>query len=201
MWKNVVLPDRSHMTKWGLHIACWITKATVTFRIGNAYCFLTARTVTRTRLVLTLHVYCPSCFIVDLGRVPKRLSPLYTGQPDVALPLVVKDRHWIFAMLQSKLPVCRVGLRTTVFPPVLFVFLTIEGVKVVQTTQIYNWNVRWKAACRNTRLVIWLWPALFRWRHNTNSYLRKNCMIDRLTEIGRWDVVEWKWMWKEVRQC
>jgi len=28
MWKNIVEPDRPHMTIWSMRIACWITKAT-----------------------------------------------------------------------------------------------------------------------------------------------------------------------------
>jgi hypothetical protein len=27
MWKNIVQPDRSQMTKWRMFIACWISKA------------------------------------------------------------------------------------------------------------------------------------------------------------------------------
>ena len=28
MWKSIVEPGRPQMTKWLLHIACWITEAT-----------------------------------------------------------------------------------------------------------------------------------------------------------------------------
>jgi hypothetical protein len=28
MWKNMVEPDKPHMTIWRMRIACWITKAT-----------------------------------------------------------------------------------------------------------------------------------------------------------------------------
>ena len=27
MWKNIVEPDRSQISKWRMHIACWIPKA------------------------------------------------------------------------------------------------------------------------------------------------------------------------------
>jgi len=30
MWKNIVEPERPHMTVWRMHIACWIPKATNT---------------------------------------------------------------------------------------------------------------------------------------------------------------------------
>jgi len=30
MWKNIVERDRSQVTKWRVHIACWIPKATNT---------------------------------------------------------------------------------------------------------------------------------------------------------------------------
>ena len=41
--------------------ACWITNATHTHTICNAYCFSTATNVARTRLSVTLHVHCLSC--------------------------------------------------------------------------------------------------------------------------------------------
>ena len=28
MWKNIVEPGRLQMTVWGMHIACWLPKAT-----------------------------------------------------------------------------------------------------------------------------------------------------------------------------
>jgi len=30
MWKNMAEPDRSQMTKWCTHIACWVLKTTNT---------------------------------------------------------------------------------------------------------------------------------------------------------------------------
>jgi hypothetical protein len=39
MWKNIVQPERSHITIWRMHIACWIPKAT---NIHMDYVTLTA---------------------------------------------------------------------------------------------------------------------------------------------------------------
>ena len=47
IWKNIVEPDGSQMTIWGMRIACWMPKAapTHTLRICNIYCFFTATVV------------------------------------------------------------------------------------------------------------------------------------------------------------
>ena len=47
-------------SKLRTRIACRITEATGTY---NTYCFSTATVVTRTRLIVTLHVHCLSCFV------------------------------------------------------------------------------------------------------------------------------------------
>ena len=42
MWKNIVQPERAHMTIIvirRMRFACWIAKTTHTFRIYNTYCF------------------------------------------------------------------------------------------------------------------------------------------------------------------
>jgi hypothetical protein len=47
-----------------MRFACWITKAIgIILRICNAYCFSTAKMVTRTRLNVTLYAYCLSCLL------------------------------------------------------------------------------------------------------------------------------------------
>jgi hypothetical protein len=45
-----------------MRFACWITKATNTFRICHNFCFSRATLVTRTRLNVTLYVHCLSCY-------------------------------------------------------------------------------------------------------------------------------------------
>jgi len=57
MWKNIVELDWPQVTIWRMRTACWITKATYTLMVCNTYCFSTA-----TRLDVTLHVHCLSCF-------------------------------------------------------------------------------------------------------------------------------------------
>ena len=42
-WNNMVERGRSQMTIWRMRIACWIPKATNTFRICNIYCFSTKK--------------------------------------------------------------------------------------------------------------------------------------------------------------
>jgi len=44
LWKNTVQPGRPQLIL-GMRIACWIPKATNTFRICNTYCFSTATMV------------------------------------------------------------------------------------------------------------------------------------------------------------
>ena len=64
MCKNIVEPDRPHMTVRRLRIACWIIVLRI-FRMCNSYCFATATTVTQTRFKVTLYVrgyvHCLSC--------------------------------------------------------------------------------------------------------------------------------------------
>jgi len=56
MWKNIVERGRPQMAIWCMRIACWIPKAT---NRHSEYVIITAlhtaRMVTRTRLVVTLH--------------------------------------------------------------------------------------------------------------------------------------------------
>jgi hypothetical protein len=47
-----------------MRFACWITKARDTLRICNTYRFSKATTVTRTRLNITLYVYCLSWYAI-----------------------------------------------------------------------------------------------------------------------------------------
>jgi len=60
MWKNIIERGRTQMTIWRMRIACWIPKATNT----NTYthCSSTATMVARTHLIVTLYVYCLSCW-------------------------------------------------------------------------------------------------------------------------------------------
>jgi hypothetical protein len=52
------------MTIGRMRIACWIPKATNTHTqsLCNTYYFSTATVDTQTRLTVTLHVHCQSCF-------------------------------------------------------------------------------------------------------------------------------------------
>jgi len=43
MWKNIVEPDRSQMTRWSMCIACWLQVHT--FEMCNSYCSSTATVV------------------------------------------------------------------------------------------------------------------------------------------------------------
>ena len=63
MWKNVVESGRPQMTIWRLRIACWITRATDTFRLCNTYGFSTATMVARMRFIFTLYVDGLFCLI------------------------------------------------------------------------------------------------------------------------------------------
>ena len=65
MCKNIVEPGMSQTKTWCMRITCWILKATHKLRICNIYCFSTAKMVARTRLNVTLHVYCLSCFTLS----------------------------------------------------------------------------------------------------------------------------------------
>jgi hypothetical protein len=69
MWKNIVQPDRSQMTIWRMHIACWIPKATEThsqyvilivFHGNNGYA---------NEPQFTLYVHCLCCWSLEL-RIP-----------------------------------------------------------------------------------------------------------------------------------
>jgi hypothetical protein len=62
MWRNTVESDRPQTTIWFMHTACWIHKATDIKSVYVTYCFSTAKVIARTRLGVTLHVNCLSCF-------------------------------------------------------------------------------------------------------------------------------------------
>jgi hypothetical protein len=48
MWKNIVDPDKTHMTAWRMSIACWIPEATNTHSgCVTLNCFFTATMVAR----------------------------------------------------------------------------------------------------------------------------------------------------------
>ena len=48
IWKNIVQPDRPHITIWHMRIACWIPKGHKhTLRICNTCCFFTATIISR----------------------------------------------------------------------------------------------------------------------------------------------------------
>ena len=61
-WQNMVEPDRPQMAIWSMRIAYWITKATDTLRQCNTYCLSTATMVSERRLIITLNLYCLSCW-------------------------------------------------------------------------------------------------------------------------------------------
>jgi hypothetical protein len=63
MWKSIVESGRPQMTIWLLRIACWITRATDTFRLCNTYGFSNAAVVARTRFIVTLYVHSLFCLI------------------------------------------------------------------------------------------------------------------------------------------
>jgi hypothetical protein len=62
--KKIVQPYRPQMTLWRVRIAFWITKATNIHSeyICHDYCISTVTMVARTRLSVTLHVHCRSCY-------------------------------------------------------------------------------------------------------------------------------------------
>ena len=68
MWKNIVERGRPQMTIWRMRIACWIPTAINTqththkHRLCSTHCFSTATLVTRTHLIVTLHVHYMSCY-------------------------------------------------------------------------------------------------------------------------------------------
>ena len=50
--------SRPQTTMWRMRIACWVHKATYTFRLCNTYCFSSEKKVfARTRLNFTLYVH------------------------------------------------------------------------------------------------------------------------------------------------
>ena len=52
MWRNIVEPDRPHMTIWRMRIACWTPKAKNKHsEYVITYCFYTGTVVAGTRLV------------------------------------------------------------------------------------------------------------------------------------------------------
>ena len=61
MWKKILEWGRPQATIWRMRVACWRPKATNTLRLCNTHCFLTATTVARTGLSITLCVQCLSC--------------------------------------------------------------------------------------------------------------------------------------------
>jgi hypothetical protein len=71
MWKNIVERDRLQITRWRMHIPCWLTKATNTHSV---YVILTLlhdnSCCTRTHLNITSHVrslYCVYSLWADIG--------------------------------------------------------------------------------------------------------------------------------------
>ena len=77
LWDNVEKYCRGVQTTqgnilWCMRISCWIPKATNTHsRICNTYCFSTATLVARTRLSVTLCLYCPSCWYCRAILIPR----------------------------------------------------------------------------------------------------------------------------------
>jgi len=74
LWDNVEKYCRAGQAtddNWRVCISCWITKATHTHTLRICNILFHSPMVTRTRLNVTLHVHCPSCysaqcsFIVD----------------------------------------------------------------------------------------------------------------------------------------
>jgi hypothetical protein len=63
MWKNIVEQGRPQVTIWRMRCACWIPKATNTYPECVLFLFSTATVVIRTRLDVTLYLYCLSCFV------------------------------------------------------------------------------------------------------------------------------------------
>jgi hypothetical protein len=61
MWKNIVEEGRPQRAIWRMRTACWLTKATDTFRMCNTYCFSTATMVARTWFNVKLYVHCLTC--------------------------------------------------------------------------------------------------------------------------------------------
>ena len=64
MWKNIILPDRPHMTIWRMCLACWIPKAT---NILSGYAILIAFPLQQwlhkyASLLHNMYIYCLSGF-------------------------------------------------------------------------------------------------------------------------------------------
>ena len=61
MWKNILERGRPQMTIRRMPFVFRISKATNTFRLCNTRCFSTTTLVARTRLIVSLYVYCLFC--------------------------------------------------------------------------------------------------------------------------------------------
>jgi len=57
MWKNIVQPDRPHMTIWRMRIACWIPKATNTHSEYVTLIAFLQQQWSQERASLLLHVH------------------------------------------------------------------------------------------------------------------------------------------------
>jgi hypothetical protein len=59
MWKISVQRDRPHMAIWRMRTACWIHTHTHThtLKLCNTYWFSTATMVSRTRLIVRIHIH------------------------------------------------------------------------------------------------------------------------------------------------
>ena len=62
LWDNVEKYGTAGVTL-PMRIACWIPKATNTFRICNTYSFFMATMVARTHISVALYVHCLSCWV------------------------------------------------------------------------------------------------------------------------------------------
>ena len=58
-------PDRLQMTIRRMRVVCWIARLPTHFRVCYTYCFCTATVVTPTLLIVTLYLYCSSCFVLQ----------------------------------------------------------------------------------------------------------------------------------------
>jgi len=63
MWKNITEPDRPQMTKWRMHITCWIPKARNTHSEYIKLIALARQQWLRERIsMLSLYIRCVSCY-------------------------------------------------------------------------------------------------------------------------------------------
>jgi len=73
-WKNILEQGRPQKTTRRMRIACWIIRLQRhTLRICNNYCFSSTTMVERTRLTVTLYIYCLSCSLY--GVFPSARQP------------------------------------------------------------------------------------------------------------------------------